>query len=52
MNTPPRNPRELRPDLDDTVVKFLLKGVARNPDERFQSAREFREALETLPGKY
>jgi eukaryotic-like serine/threonine-protein kinase len=52
MNTPPRNPRELRPDLDDKVVKLLLKGVARDPAERFQSAREFREALEKLPGKF
>ncbi len=52
MNTPPRNPRELNPKLDDAAVAFLLKGVARDPNERFQTAAEFREALQRLPKKY
>jgi eukaryotic-like serine/threonine-protein kinase len=52
MNVPPRNPRELNPKLEDVTVKFLLKGVARDPNARFQSAAEFREALQKLPQKY
>ena len=52
MNTPPRNPRELNPNLDDKAVKFLLKAVRRNPNERFQTAAEFREALQQLSQKY
>ncbi len=52
MNTPPRNPRELNPKLDDQAVAFLLKAVARDPNERFQTAAEFREALQRLPKKY
>ncbi len=52
MNSPPRNPRELNPKLDDAVVKFLLKAVARDPNERFQTATEFREALQRLSKKY
>ena len=52
MNVPPRNPRELNPKLEDVTAKFLLKGVARDPNARFQSAAEFREALQQLPKKY
>ena len=52
LNTPPRNPRELRSDLDDKAVKFLMKAVARDPNERFQTAAEFREALQKLSPKY
>jgi serine/threonine protein kinase len=52
MNTPPRNPRELNPNLDEATVKFLLKAVTRDPNERFQTAAEFREALQKLPKKH
>ena len=51
MNTPPRNPRELNPNLDAATVKLLLKAVTRDPNERFQTAVEFREALQNLPNK-
>jgi serine/threonine protein kinase len=52
MNNAPRNPRELNPNLDEATVRFLLKAVARDPNERFQSAGEFREALQKLPKKH
>ena len=45
LNTPPRNPKELNPKLDDAVSGLLLKGIARDPTARFGSAREFKEAL-------
>jgi eukaryotic-like serine/threonine-protein kinase len=51
MNTPPRDPRELNSKLDKATVDLLLKSVARDPNERFQTAAEFREALQNLPKK-
>ena len=48
VNNAPRDPRELRPDLDEAVAKFLIKGVDRDPNRRFQTPSEFREALAHL----
>jgi serine/threonine protein kinase len=52
MNSPGRDPRDFRPDLDKATAAFLVKAVARDPRERFQTAAEFREALQALPKKY
>jgi serine/threonine protein kinase len=52
MNSPGRDPRDFRPELDKATAAFLIKAVARDPRERFQSAAEFREALQALPRKY
>jgi serine/threonine protein kinase len=52
MHSPGRDPRELRPDLDDKALKFLQKAIEREPARRFQTATEFREALLVLPKKY
>jgi serine/threonine protein kinase len=49
MNSPGKDPREARPDLDKATARFLLKAVERDPRDRFQSAAEFREALQVLP---
>ena len=49
INSPGRDPREHRPDLDKPTAKFLIKAIERDPDKRFQTAAEFREALEALP---
>jgi serine/threonine protein kinase len=49
MNSPGRDPREHRPDLDKATATFLIKAIERDPRDRFQSATEFREALLTLP---
>ena len=49
VNLPPRDPRELRKDLDAATAKFLLKSVDRDPAKRFQRPAEFREALQALP---
>ena len=48
MNTPPRNPRDFRADLDDAVVEFLLKAVKQEANARFQTPAEFRDALQEL----
>ena len=49
MNSPGRDPREHRPDLDDATVAFLVKAIERSPDRRFQTPEEFIEAIDTLP---
>jgi serine/threonine protein kinase len=49
VNTPGRNPKEFRPDLDDRTVRFLIKAVERHPDDRFRSAADFRDGLKALP---
>ena len=46
---PGKDPKELRPDLDEPTRRLLLKAIERDPDLRFQSADEFREALRALP---
>ena len=39
------SPRAKRPDLSEAVEKVILKAMAQNPDQRFQTAGEFRAAL-------
>jgi serine/threonine protein kinase len=51
MNSPGRDPREYRPDLDRATAAFLTKAIERDPRDRFQSAAEFRDALQALPKK-
>ena len=51
MNSPGRDPREFRPDLDPAMTKLLVKAIERDPRERFQTAAEFREALRALAKK-
>jgi serine/threonine protein kinase len=48
MNSPGKNPKEFRPELDDKTVKFLQKAIERDPKDRFQTATEFRDALKAL----
>ncbi|MCI0685424.1 MAG: serine/threonine protein kinase [Gemmataceae bacterium] len=49
MNSPGRDPREVRADLDNATVAFLRKAIERNPRDRFQTPAEFRAAMERLP---
>jgi serine/threonine protein kinase len=49
MNSPGKDPREVRPDLDADTVAFLKKAIERNPQDRFQNPAEFRTALAALP---
>ncbi len=51
LNNPGRNPRDVRPDLDDAITDVLVKAIERDPNLRFQTASEFREALRQLPKK-
>ena len=49
LNSPGKDPREFRKDMDKKTAAFLTKAIERDPRERFQSAAEFREALKALP---
>lgn len=40
------SPRVKRPDLPESVERVIFKAMAQNPDARFQSAIEFRNALD------
>jgi serine/threonine protein kinase len=42
--TPPR-PRQINPDIPEKIEAAIIKAYAKNPDERFQTAGEFRRAL-------
>ena len=48
LNTPPRNPHDLVPDLDEDVSEILLKAIAREVKERYGSAASFRDALKSV----
>jgi serine/threonine protein kinase len=52
MNSPGKDPRDYRRDLDKATAAFLTKAVERDPRARFQNAAEFREALQALPKKW
>jgi serine/threonine protein kinase len=49
VNLKGRDPRDFKPDLDERTAKFLIKAVEREPEARFQSAEQFRKALQNLP---
>lgn len=49
MNSPGKDPREHRPDLDDKTAEFLIRSIERNPFSRFQNPEDFAAALDTLP---
>lgn len=52
INSPPKDLKKLRPDLDDQVVATIMKGLERDPRDRWRSMKEmveeFRAAGERL----
>ena len=52
MNSPGKDPRDFRPDLDAATVAFLMKATERDSNKRFQTPADFREALELLPKRF
>jgi serine/threonine-protein kinase len=48
LNQAPKPPVELRPGLPDGVNQIILTAIAKSPDERFQSADAFRNAVRTV----
>ena len=45
LNTPPRDPVDLKPDLGEDLSRVLLKSIAREPTDRYPSADAFKQAL-------
>lgn len=54
VNNPPKDIRTLMPDLDEQVAAAIMKGLERDPDQRWRTVRrmvnEFIEAEERLFG--
>ena len=46
----PRPPIELQPSLGPALNSAIMKAIAKDPADRYQSADEFRQALKTVPG--
>lgn len=45
VNTPPKPPREINPEVPPEIERIILKALAKDPAERFQTADELRKAL-------
>jgi eukaryotic-like serine/threonine-protein kinase len=45
----PPSPQEIRPDLPVAVADIILKAIAKQPEERFQSGEALAEALRSAP---
>ena len=41
----PTPPREINPDIPEAVEAAIMQAIQKNPDERFQTAGDFREVL-------
>jgi serine/threonine protein kinase len=54
VNSPPRDLKKLVPDLDDQLAGMIMKGIERNPEDRWRTTRrmvnELREAATRLAG--
>jgi len=48
VNTPPKHPSDVTPEVPRELGDIVLKALAKEPEQRFQNAREFRAALESL----
>ncbi|MDM8519836.1 serine/threonine-protein kinase [Anaerolineales bacterium HSG6] len=45
VRDPVPSPRAINPDIPEPIEQILVKGMAKDPAERFQSAAEFEKAL-------
>ena len=45
LNEPPPRPRQVKRHLSKSLDRTVTKSLARSPEERFQTATEFRDAL-------
>ncbi len=45
VTEPPRPPRELRPELPETLERAILQALAKEPSKRFADAAELKRAL-------
>jgi serine/threonine protein kinase len=47
LNEPPPDPQQRRPELDPAIAAVIMKALAREPGERYQSGAALTSALET-----
>jgi serine/threonine protein kinase len=52
MNSPGKDPQEAREDLDEETAAFLRKAIARQPNERFQTAADLAAAVRVLKSHF
>jgi serine/threonine-protein kinase len=45
LQRPPQPPRELRPETPEALEQVTLRALARNPDDRYATAGDLRDAL-------
>jgi len=45
LNSSPFSPKEVYDEIPDALSQIVLKAISKNPDDRFQTAKEFSEAL-------
>ncbi|MEX0717398.1 MAG: serine/threonine-protein kinase [Planctomycetaceae bacterium] len=48
INTPPRDIRELAPDIDERVAQTIMKGLEREPRDRWSSAGKMADAFRAI----
>jgi serine/threonine protein kinase len=48
MNSPPRDPREFMPEIDNELAELLIHGLAQHPKKRVPSMKQFVERLRGL----
>ncbi len=46
VTTPPRPPREIRPEISPEVQEVILKAISKKPEARYQSGAELSSALQ------
>jgi serine/threonine protein kinase len=49
VNLKGHDPRDFKRDLEERTAKLLIRAIERNPADRFQTAEQFRKALQNLP---
>ncbi len=50
VGTPPPAPRTMNPAISAELEQAILRALAKEPSERFQTAAEFRQALASIAG--
>jgi eukaryotic-like serine/threonine-protein kinase len=48
LNTPPRQVKSVKPDIEDDLARVLMKAIDIDRTGRYNSANEFKEALQKL----